>query len=196
MNIRKIREDLGRVKTSCMRHDFPRALFLAITALKELGGLTAPADVRGDFREALTVLTSAPEFKKIYGRPVGYQPGAERTLLALFIGLYKELKGQEDQEDYETTLQRKLNLDRFLKEGRFYLAQGKASEADASFAEALKYFKNETGVFAMMAKAMMDAGEYVRALGHIRNGLKVKPQDAELFHLAEECTRLRAESGK
>lgn len=196
MNIRKIREDLGRAKTSCMRRDFPRALFLAITALKELGGMSAPADVRGDFREALTVLTSSPEFKKAYSRPVSYQPGAERALLGLFIGLYKEIKGQEDQEDYETTLQRKLNLDRLLKEGRFYLAQGKASEADASFAQALQYVKNETAVFALMAKAMMEAGEYVRALGHIRNGLKVKPQDAELFRLGEECKRLRAESGK
>lgn len=196
MNIRKIREDLGRVRTSCLRHDFPRALFLAIAALKELGGMCAPADLRGDFRDALSVLSSASEFKKIYGRPVAYQAGAERALLSLFIGLYKELKGHEDQEDYETTLQRKLNLDRFLKEGRLYLAQGKASEADASFAEALKYFKNETAVFAVMAKAMMDAGEYVRALGHIRNGLKVKPQDAELIRLADECTRLRAAAGK
>lgn len=196
MNIRKIREDLGRVKTSCMRHDFPRALFLTIAALKELGGMSAPPDVRGDFRDALAVLTSTAEFKKAYSRPVSYQPGAERALLGLFVGLYKELKGQEDQEDYETTLQRKLNLDRFLKEGKLYLTQGKASEADASFAQALKYVKNETSVFAMMAKAMMDAGEYVRALGHVRNGLKVKPQDAELSRLGEECTRLRAESGK
>lgn len=56
--------------------------------------------------------------------------------------------------------------------------------------------KTETAVFAVMAKAMMDAGEYVRALGHIRNGLKVKPQDAELIRLADECTRLRAAAGK
>lgn len=158
--------------------------------------MCAPADLRGDFRDALVSAELRLRIQKNLRSSGGLSGGAERALLSLFIGLYKELKGHEDQEDYETTLQRKLNLDRFLKEGRLYLAQGKASEADASFAEALKYFKNETAVFAVMAKAMMDAGEYVRALGHIRNGLKVKPQDAELIRLADECTRLRAAAGK
>ena len=110
--------------------------------------------------------------------------------------MYKELRGQENQEDYETTLQRKLNLDRCIKEGKLLLNQGKGSEADASFAEALKYYKNEFSVFSMMAKAMLEAGEYVRALGHVRKGLKERPEDAELLQLAEECLRLRAQAGR
>ncbi len=31
MNARKIREDLGRVKTSCQRGDLPRAIYLTIS---------------------------------------------------------------------------------------------------------------------------------------------------------------------
>ena len=70
------------------------------------------------------------------------------------------------------------------------------TRADASFAEALKYYKNEFSVFSMMAKAMLEAGEYVRALGHVRKGLKERPEDAELLQLAEECLRLRAQAGR
>lgn len=43
----------------------------------------------------------------------------------------------------------------------------------------------------MMAKAMMEAGEYVRALGHIRAGLKANPGNAALADLAEACASLR-----
>ena len=142
------------------------------------------------------MLTSDPQYKKECGQPLSYQPGKERELLIFFIKLYKELRGQENQEDYETTLQRKLNLDRCIKEGKLLLNQGKGSEADASFAEALKYYKNEFSVFSMMAKAMLEAGEYVRALGHVRKGLKERPEDAELLQLAEECLRLRAQAGR
>ena len=38
MNARKVREDLGRAKACCARRDTERALFLTISALKELGG--------------------------------------------------------------------------------------------------------------------------------------------------------------
>ncbi|MGE9985845.1 tetratricopeptide repeat protein [Desulfovibrio sp. SGI.169] len=196
MNARKIREDLGRAKTSCQRNDLSRAIYLTISAFRELGGQNAPTDLRGDFRTTLAALASDPQYKKECGQALAYQPGKERELLALLINVYKELRGQEDQEDYETTLQRKLNLDRCLKDGKLFLKQGKPSEADTCFAEALKYYKNEYAAFAVMARAMLEAGEYVRALGHVRRGLKVRPEDAELRHLAEECLRLRAQAGR
>ena len=37
----------------------------------------------------------------------------------------------------------------------------------------------------------MDAGEYVRAMGHARSGLKELPGDEELGRILEECARLR-----
>ncbi|WP_022654980.1 M48 family metallopeptidase [uncultured Desulfovibrio sp.] len=196
MNARKIREDLGRAKASCQRRDFLRAVYLTINALKELGGQNVPTDMRGDFRTTLSVLTSDPQYKKECGQPLIYQPGKERELLIFFINLYKKLQGQENQEDYKTTLQRKINLDRCLKDGKLFLKQGKPSEADTSFAEALKYYENEFAVFSIMAKTMLEAGEYVRALGHVRRGLKERPEDADLRRLAEECLRLRAQANR
>lgn len=196
MNARKIREDLGRVKTSCQRGDLPRAIYLTISSFKELGGQSAPTDLRGDFRTALSALTSDPQYKKECGQALTYQPGKERELLTFFINLYKELQGQENQEDYETTLQRKINLDRCLRDGKLFLKQGKPSEADTCFAEALKYYKNEFAAFSIMARAMLEAGEYVRALGHVRRGLKERSDDADLRQLAQECLRLRAEANR
>ena len=63
MNARKVREDLGRAKACCARRDTERALFLTISALKELGGQSAPLDLRGDFRAAVADLAVDPELK-------------------------------------------------------------------------------------------------------------------------------------
>ena len=109
----------------------------------------------------------------------------------LLSQLYRSLKGQEKEEEYQAALQRKLNLDHGFSDGKKFLAEGKPSEADACFAEALKHYKDEKAIFGMMARAMMDAGEYVRAIGHARAGLKELPDDAELTRIVEECTRLR-----
>lgn len=191
MNARKVREDLGRAKACCARHDTERALFLTISALKELGGQSAPLDLRGDFRSAVADLASDPELKAAGAPAVVYSPGAEKDLLQLLSQLYRSMKGQEKEEEYQAALQRKLNLDRCFNDGKKFLAEGKPSEADASFAEALKYYKDEKAIFGMMARVMMDAGEYVRAIGHARSGLKELPDNAELSRILEECIRLR-----
>ncbi|MBQ3060555.1 MAG: hypothetical protein IJD16_09655 [Desulfovibrio sp.] len=196
MNIRKIREELGRARASCQRRDFLRAVYLTISAFKELGGQTAPSDLRGDIRTALETLTADPLYKKECPRPVSYQPGKERELLIFFIKLYKKLQGQEEQEDYEATLQRKLRLDRAIRDGKAWLAQKKPSEADACFTEGLSHCRTEYAAYSMIARALLEAGEYVRALGHLRNGLKLQPDDAQMRELAEECLRLRAAAGK
>ena len=191
MNTRKIREDLGRAKTSCTRGDVERALFLTIGALKELGGQTAPTDLRGDFRAVFAELAALPEAKIGGGAALAYAPGTEKDLLQQLSQLYRALKGQEKEEEYQEALQRKLNIDRCFIDGKKFLAEGKASEADACFGEAMKHYKDETAVFSMMARAMMDAGEYVRAIGHARAGLKELPGNEELARILDECARLR-----
>lgn len=194
MNPRKIREDLGRVKTCVQRRDYPRAVFLLISALRDLGGQSAPTDLRGDFRTAIADICADPAYKKENSQPVTYQPGKERELLVFFNKFYNGLTGQEEEEDYEATLQRKLNLDRCISDGKCFLAERKISEADACFTEAFKYYKNEFGAYGMIARALLEAGEYVRALGHVRKGLSERANDAELRRIAEECLRLRAQA--
>lgn len=191
MNIRKIREDLGRARTCIQRRDYARAVYLFCISLKDLGNQSAPMDLRGDFRSTLTDLCADPVYKKEYSQALSYTPGKEKELLSFFSKFYKQILGAEEQEDYETTLQRKLNLDRCISDGKNFLAQGKPSDADDSFQEGLKYYKNELAAFGMMAKAMMDAGEYVRALGYLKKGLTEAPDNSALKNLADECLRLR-----
>ena len=195
MNIRKIREDLGRAKASCARRDHMRALYLTITALKDLGGQPAPTDLRSDIRTTVGELVADPGLKDILPASLAYQPGNEKELLQLLSDTYKKFQDSAEEEDYESTLQRKLNIDRNIREGKKLLAEGRPSEADACFAEVMKYYKDEQAVFAMMATAMLNAGEYVRALGHVRNGLKEIPDNMELMRLANECIRLRTLNG-
>ena len=191
MNISHIRLTLGRVKTSCARRDPERALDLALSALEALDGQTPPTDLRGDIRTAVTTLATDPDVKAHAPEPLAYQPGDEQALARRLRAVRDAIKAAKEREDYEATLQRKLQLGRCFKDGKAFLAEGKPSEADACFAEALRFYRDETAIFGMMAKAMMEAGEYVRALGHIRAGLKAAPGNAALSQMAEECARLR-----
>ena len=193
MNIRKIREDLGRAKSSCQRRDFTRALGLLVSAFKELGSQNVPMDLRSDFRNALDDLCADPTFKKECPKPISYQPGKEKEIYAFLNKLYKHILGQEDKEDDEATLQRKLNLDHSIYEGKQLLSQGKVSEADAAFVKALTFVKNEYAAFAIIAKALLEAKECVRAFGHVRKGLKLRPDDKELQELAVQCQKMREE---
>lgn len=196
MNVRKIRENLGRVRTTIQRRDYQKALELFCSALKELGGQAPPMDVRGEIRAAVVDLCADPIYKKEYSQAITYQPGREKEIFTFFSKLLARLSGQESDEDYETALARKMNLDRCINNGRAFLAQGKPSEADECFAEAFKYYRNEIAAYSIMAKAMMDAKEYVRALGYLRKGLNEKRDDANMRRLAEECLKKRAESGR
>ena len=81
-------------------------------ALKELGGQSAPTDLRGDFRAVLAELAALPEVGLGGGQTPAYVPGAEKDLLRQLSQLYRGIKGQEKEEEYQEALQRKLNLDR------------------------------------------------------------------------------------
>lgn len=191
MNPRKIREDLGRARTCIQRRDLARAVYLFSNSLKDLGAQQTPMDLRGDFRTALADICADPGYRKFYNQPQAFQPGKERELLAFFNNFYAQLTGVAEEEDYETALQRKLNLDRRINDGKAFIAQNKFTEADESFADALNYYRDEIAAFGIMARAMMDAGQYVRALGYIKQGLRHKKDSPDLIKLGEECARNR-----
>lgn len=196
MNPRKIREDLGRIRTSLQRRDFQGALALLVKSLRDLGGQQAPTDIRGDFRTALADICADTLYKKAFSQPIAYQPGKEKEILAFFQKFLNRLTGDADEEEYETALQRKLNLDRCINNGKGFISQGKFSEADDCFAEAMKFYRDEIMAFGMMARAMMDAGQYVRALGYVRKGLQERGDNPDLIKLGEECVRMRASTSK
>lgn len=197
MNARKVREGLGRVRTCIQRGEFPQALQLVCQGLRECGSQPAPMDLRGDFRTAIGDICSHPDYRKRNLKPVSYQAGKEKAILSYLQKLHELLTGQpEEEEEYDTALQRKLNLDRCINNGKAFVAQGKFTEADDCFNEALKYYKTEIAAFAIMARSMMDAGQFVRALGYVRKGLEIQPGNEDLRQLSVVCNQMRAKGRK
>lgn len=193
MNIPKIRENLGRVKTCINRKELERALELLISAFKELGGQQAPINLRGDFRDAIRDLSYLPSFKEAYKNQIGYQPGKEKELRAIFEQIYHNLTGVDQEEVYEKAMQRKVGIDINLKNARNALSKGQIPEADAFFKEAISFYRDEDILFAMIAKELMEVGENIRALDYIRAGLKKMPQNGELLKMLDACNKARAE---
>ncbi|MBQ7738287.1 MAG: hypothetical protein IJT59_01340 [Desulfovibrionaceae bacterium] len=196
MNIRKIREDLGRIQPSCQRRDFNHALVLLISSLKELGGQRAPMDIRQDFRDALITICSDPIFKAVHATPITYTAGKEREILSQLVKVYQAIVGQANKETYEEAAARKLKIDHALRDGKNFLSRGLVSDADTCFAQAVKNYRDENALFAMIAREFMNAKEFARAQGYLKFGLKQAPNDPLLLSLAMQCQRLRAQAGR
>ena len=192
MNIRQIRENFGRVRTSFQRNDMVRALHCFISGLQGIGDSAPPTDIRGDIRGALQLLTRDEQIKALL--PDGqysYTPGQEKALLALFTTIHDRLKEDEATEDHKTALARKIKIDQAYNAGKKLLEQGKVSEADTSFAEAVLAYKDEHRLFYMIAILLVDANEVVRAGPYLKKGLEALPDDKELMELLERARVLR-----
>ena len=196
MNIRKIREDLGKVHTSCQRRDMDHALALVISSLKAIGSQQPPTEIRSALREAIATIASDPAYKEVSSTPLVYQPGKEAALLTLLLSVRKTHDDVKSKEDYETALNRKLAIDHALRDGRTFLSRGRVTEAEECFERAEGNFHDETDLFAMIARAYLQVGELNRAIGHLRKGLKLAPANAGLRELADTCLRLKQQTGK
>ena len=191
MTPREIREHLGRVKTYYLRNESTRALASAISGLQGIGASAPGTDIRSTLREAVQMLARDPQIAKYVKAPLTYQPGQEKALLASLVTAYKAIRAAAEEEDRAATLARKIRLDQNFNLGIKLLEQGKVSEADASFAEALKSYKDEHRLFALIGKALMGAGEVRRALPYLKRGAEANPNDADMAAQLEECTRKR-----
>ncbi|MCL2122964.1 MAG: hypothetical protein FWH34_02630 [Desulfovibrionaceae bacterium] len=192
MDIRQIRENLGRVRTSFQHNEIVRALNFFIAGLHGLGGSSPPTDIRGDIRDAVMLLVRDAQVKALLpGGQYGYTPGQEKALLALFEKIHDQLKEAAETESHEAALARKIKLDQAYNAGKKLLEQGKVSEADASFAEAVLAYKDEHHLFYMIAGLLVDAKEVVRAGPYLKKGLEALPGDPELMKLLERARALR-----
>ena len=94
MDVRKIRENLGRIKIYYLKGETLRALGFAVMALKDVvrAGGAPPVDVRGPLREGVQLLARDKDVKRLSKAPLMYQPGQERALLLTLATLYKQLE--------------------------------------------------------------------------------------------------------
>ena len=199
MDIRSIKDQLGRIKPYYLKNEIVRALGCAVLGLKGVvqRGSAPSTEIRGLIREGVQLLVRDEAIKTRLKAPLAYQPGQERQILAQFAAVYKALAEEAGHEDWDAAFQRKQKLDQSLNLGLRLLAQGNASEADAAFSEAVTYCKDEFKLYGIIGKALVEAGEVRRAAPYIKKGQEVLPEDTELAALHEAVLRAKsAEAGQ
>ena len=175
MDVRKIRENLGRIKIYYLKGETLRALGFAVMALKDVvrAGGAPPGDVRGPLREGVQQLARDKDVK--------------RALLLTLATLYKQLEEEAGRESRENAFARKQRLDQTLGLGRRLLAQGKVSEADAAFQEALTHYRDERRVFQLIGKSLFDAGQPRRAVPYLKKAVELEPDNGVARELLESA---------
>ena len=194
MDMRGIKEQLGRIKPYYLKNEIVRALGCAVLGLKGTVqlGVSPSTELRGLIREGVQLLMRDETIKTRLKAPLVYQPGQERQILSQLASVYKELVEEAGREDWDAAFARKQKLDQSLNLGLRLLAQGHATEADAAFSEAVTCCKDEFRLYGIIGKALVEAGEARRAAPYIKKGQEVLPQDAELAALQAAVIRAKA----
>lgn len=193
MTPKEIREHLGRVKPYYLRNEIQRALGAAIAGLQGLGNSQPTTEMRGVIREAIQLLSRDDEVRKYLKAPIIYQPGQEKAVLVQLALVYKGIREAAEYEGHDTALNRKIKMDQAFNQGVKLLDQGRASEADACFVEAISCYKDEHRIFSLIGKALIGAGEIRRALPYLKRGAEAAPGDTAMQQIYTECQRLRDE---
>ncbi len=192
MDMRQVREHLGRVKPYYLKNETLRALTALITGLK--GALTLPGGistaVRAPLREAVQFMARDEMVKKRLPAQLMYQQGQERQLLGLLVRLHQDIEAELNSEDYETASQRKQQLDHALNQGLRSLESGRVSEADEYFHQAVGFYRDEHRVFFYIGKSLIEANAPKRAIPYLRKGLEAVPEDEEMTAMLERATQL------
>ena len=178
MDIRKIRDNLGRIKVYYLKGDSLRAVGAAVAALRELGAAQPPLDVRSLLREGVQYLARDEAIKSRLSAPLTYQPGQEKALLALLAPVFGRMEQEAGIEEHAAALARKRQMDQCLILGRKLLAQGKASEADESFRQAVGFYRDEHRLFLLIGKLLLEAWQPRRAISYLKRAMEVEPENA------------------
>lgn len=189
MDLRKTREQLGRIRVYHLKGDTLRALASAVMALRDLSKMSnLPTDVRSMLRDGIGFLSRDEELKRYLKRPLVYQPGQEMALFVQLGAAYKEMAAQTGLESREEAFARKQKLDRALILGQKLTAQGKFSEAEEAFQEAVSYYRDEHRLFQVIAEAFIGAGQARRALDYLRRAVEADPDNTTARNMLEEVS--------
>ncbi len=189
MDLRKTREQLGRIRVYYLKGDTLRALASAVMALRDLAQMSnLPTDMRSMLRDGIGFLARDEELKRYLKRPLAYQPGQEKALFIQLGAAYKEMAAQAGQESRDEAFARKQKLDRALNMGQKLVAQGKFSEAEEAFREAVSYYRDEHRLFQMIAKCFIDADQPRRAIDYLRKALEIEPDNEPARLMLEEAS--------
>lgn len=197
MDLRKARENLGRIKIYYMKGESARALQAAIVALKELVQCNPlPTEMRGLLREGLQFITRDAELKPYLKSPIIYQPGQERQLLLSLAAIYKAMEEAAGRESHEQALERKRRLDQGINVGQKLLAQGKVSEAEESFQAALRNYRDEHRIFMLVGRWLFEAEQPRRAVPYLKKAVELEPTNTMALELFANAMRAKQDAAR
>ncbi len=189
MDLRKTREQLGRIRVYYLKGDTLRALASAVMALRDLAQASnLPTDIRSMVREGISYLARDEELKRYLARPLAYQPGQERALFIQLGTAYKEMAAHANAESREEAFARKQKMDRAIIVGQKLVAQGKFSEAEESFREAVACYRDEHRLFQTIAKCFIDSDQPRRAIDYLRKAVEIEPDNEPARLMLEEVS--------
>ena len=192
MDLRKTREQLGRIRVYYLKGDTLRALASAVMALRDLSQMSnLSTEMRSMLREGIGYLARDEELKRHLDRPLAYQPGQERALFVQLGKAYKDMASQVGMESREETFARKQKLDKALIVGQKLVTQGKFSEAEESFREAVSCYRDEHRLFQMIAQSFIDAGQPRRAIDYLRKAVEAEPDNESAKALLEKVSAIK-----
>ncbi len=189
MKASEMRDHLIRAKLYYGQSKTKECIGLVIVVLRALGDATPASDVAGALRDLMLLLGKDSIVTDVLGKELVFAPGQEKNILVGLAHVFKAIMSQ--QEDHETAMARKLNIDKYFNEGLHCIKENKLSEAVQNFDDAIKYYKDEHSLFILIGQALMDAEAPKRAFPYLSKGLIAAPQDARMQSLYEQCVAIK-----
>jgi tetratricopeptide (TPR) repeat protein len=186
---KSIQEDLARAKTYYLRNDVLRTLLCVGNALR--GALECkipgPDKARIDtlMRESYQNLNKFEKVKEFAPKGLAYLKGDEKKMLAGLLPVVKQIDAALKRESLEAMRARKLLIDQMVLKGNKLLDEGNILEAMRCFREAGSEFKDEAGLFPMVATKLVDAGHFKQSIEFSRRAVLESPGNARAYDLLQ-----------
>ncbi len=191
MTAKEIRDQLVRAKIMYTQKKNLECVGAIIMALRNMGDAVPSPEVGGALREVVTLIGKEPMVTDITGEPIVYVQGQEKALLVPFAHVFKTVMANKDKESHAEAKVRKLKIDKAFNDAKKFLQQNNVSEADQCFSEAIKFYKDEHTLFALIGEALMEANAPKRAFPYLKKGVEVDSKSQKVRDLYEKCEVLR-----
>lgn len=197
--VQKIKTLIARSKASYKRNEILRSLISLAEALKITLGVKlsgqSKLDVYNGMREMTQLLGRVEDVKKHCPFPLSFTPGQERKVLLCLAKVIKVMHAEALREDREKSIQRKISIDKLLLHGKNCLKNGKISEAEKTFDEAVSHYVDEQALFSIIGSSLIEAGQERIAVKYFIQAMDESPDDPQSYLKAAEAYN-RAENPK
>ncbi|MBF0480470.1 MAG: hypothetical protein HQK81_00715 [Desulfovibrionaceae bacterium] len=184
-----IQEDLARAKSFYQRNDVQRSLMSLGSALRGLleCRIAGPEKARIDtmLREGYQNANKFDKVREFAPKGLAYVKGDEKSMLAALLPVVRQIDEALKRESLEAMRARKLLIDQMVIKGNKLLADKNINEAMRCFREAAAEFKDETGLFPLVATRLIDTGNFKQSIEFSRRAVFESPANPRAYDLLQ-----------